>query len=362
MVDIYNAKLLDLLPPNLQQDPDMIAASKSIDKSFLEVVEESKKCILLPNIDNLESDVVDLLAWRQHVDFYNTSFDLAIRRELVKKSIPWHRRKGTSSVVEELVSTFFKNSKIEEWFEYGGDPYYFRIVLNYSLDDEIKTNNIQKKWSQNNRYLDGSWTLDGSHMLDGGEIYEVIQPESNKSNPLEQNNLMDGLNLVKNKRSWLDEILYYLTGSFRENEIFTNLVFTCRTFIEFYKTRYLLLDGTWFLDGEYLLDGYKKYIGDLISIKNINKFFIDKTEIFTPSILSYLKDDAKNFQITSNPTVINKTESVLKSTQKLDNKLKFFIDKPVKQFVVRATGNSYLNGEHLLDGSWLLNGKAIETS
>lgn len=284
MVDIYNSKLLELLPPNLQQDPDMIAASKSIDRSFLEVVNEVKNCILLPNIDNLDSDLVDLLAWQQHVDFYDTSFDLETRRELVKNSIPWHRRKGTPSVVEELVSTFFKNSKVEEWFEYGGDPYFFRILLNYNLDDELKTNTIQKKWTTKNFYLDGSWLLDGSHALNGCEVYEEIQPESSSNNPLEQNNLMDGLELVKNKRSWLDEILLYLSGSFNETEIFANTAVTNKIFIPENNdvsilsnncfslnetediTGKIVIDKLWILDGTNNLDGAKLLDGAITEV------------------------------------------------------------------------------------------------
>ena len=134
MIDIYEVKLLDLLPPNLRHDPDIIAASKAVDDEFLLVVNEAKHCIIMPRIDELESDLVDLLAWERHVDFYDTSLPLEIRRTLVKNSIRWHKRKGTPAAVEEIVTEIFGKGQVEEWFEYGGVPYSFRI--NIEVEDQ----------------------------------------------------------------------------------------------------------------------------------------------------------------------------------------------------------------------------------
>lgn len=128
MINIYEASVLDLLPPNLQSDPDMIAASKAVDNEFLLVANEVKNCILLPNLDSLPSDIVDILAWQMHVDFYDTTLSIEVRRELVRNSIRWHKRKGTPAAVEELISTVFDSGKVDEWFNYGGEPYMFRVI------------------------------------------------------------------------------------------------------------------------------------------------------------------------------------------------------------------------------------------
>lgn len=128
MIDIYNVSVLDLLPPNLKQDPDMIAASKAVDNEFILVVNETKNCIILPRIDELGSDLVDLLAWELHVDFYDPTLTLEIRRQLVKNSSKWHMRKGTPAAVEELIQTVFGDGEVQEWFDYGGAPYMFKVI------------------------------------------------------------------------------------------------------------------------------------------------------------------------------------------------------------------------------------------
>ncbi|GAQ24209.1 phage tail protein I [Tepidanaerobacter syntrophicus] len=160
MIDIYEVKLLDLLPPNLRHDPDIIAASKAVDDEFLLVVNEAKHCIIMPRIDELESDLVDLLAWERHVDFYDTSLPLEIRRTLVKNSIRWHKRKGTPAAVEEIVTEIFGKGQVEEWFEYDGKPYMFKIHTRDLIDSEEKYTKI-----------------------------------------------IDAINTVKNTRSWLEKIV-----------------------------------------------------------------------------------------------------------------------------------------------------------
>lgn len=80
MIDIYNVKLLDIIPPNLKHDPDIIAASKAIDNEFSMVVTKAKECIILPRIDELDSDIIDILAWEMHVDFYDPTLPLDTRR------------------------------------------------------------------------------------------------------------------------------------------------------------------------------------------------------------------------------------------------------------------------------------------
>ena len=128
MISIYEASLLDLLPANLKQDPDMIAAAKSLDTDFLMVVNEVKQCILLPRIDALSEDILDMLAWQMHVDFYDATLNTEVKRSLIKNAYRIHKFKGTPAAVEELISTVFDSGEVVEWFNYGGEPYKFRVI------------------------------------------------------------------------------------------------------------------------------------------------------------------------------------------------------------------------------------------
>ncbi|MFY0545444.1 phage tail protein I [Brevibacillus sp. H7] len=130
MRDIHNISLVELLPPSLLADEKVKAAAQAIDSELKKVTEAIAKLTLLYSVDDLEDAWLDELAWSLHVDFYDVTLPIEQKRELVKNSDAWHRRKGTPSAVEELVSTIFGDGEVEEWYDYGGQPYHFRVVTN----------------------------------------------------------------------------------------------------------------------------------------------------------------------------------------------------------------------------------------
>ena len=129
MISIKDISLLDIMPENLLADKNVLNAAKAIDEQTQDIAEKIKYAILLARSDELDGKLLDLLAWQWHADFYEASMDLATKLKLVKKSIAWHRRKGTKAAVEEAVNAVFGEAHVLEWFEYGGEPYHFKIDL-----------------------------------------------------------------------------------------------------------------------------------------------------------------------------------------------------------------------------------------
>ena len=129
--DLKSVSLLDTLPPNLLADKQLYAAARALDDELQKITVATRNALLLPRLDELSEEVIDLLAWQWHVDFYEPSMSIETKRQLVRESIAWHRIKGTKAAVEKMTQTVFKGGVITEWFEYGGEPYHFRIdVLN----------------------------------------------------------------------------------------------------------------------------------------------------------------------------------------------------------------------------------------
>ncbi|WP_458412787.1 phage tail protein I [Schinkia sp. CFF1] len=130
MIDIYNISLLDLLPENLKQDEDLKAIAEAITPEMQSISLEIKDIIELANLENLLEAVIDLLAWENHVDFYDTSLPLEQKIKLVENADFYHRSKGTPAAVEDLIVTLFGEGKVVEWFEYDAEPGYFKVVTN----------------------------------------------------------------------------------------------------------------------------------------------------------------------------------------------------------------------------------------
>lgn len=124
-----NYGLLDIVPENLLEDKHIRKITEVIDAALKDIYPETAYPALISRIDELDSDTIDSLAWQWHVDFYDEDLSLEVRRALVKNSIRWHMKKGTKAAVEEMVQTVFESGRVTEWFEYGGEPYHFKIDL-----------------------------------------------------------------------------------------------------------------------------------------------------------------------------------------------------------------------------------------
>ena len=125
--ELQSTSLLDILPENLLADAQVYAAARALDDELQKVTAATRDALILPRIDELSEEVVDLLAWQWSVDFYDELKSLAEKRNAVKQSIAMHRIKGTRRAVELALHMVYTSGEVSEWFEYGGRPYYFRV-------------------------------------------------------------------------------------------------------------------------------------------------------------------------------------------------------------------------------------------
>ena len=129
--------LSESLPESIDRD-NVREVAKVIDEKLHELDVMTELCSLYPRIDELSSNLIDALAIQLHVDFYDTTLDLENRRALVKNSILWHMKKGTPFAVAGVVSAAFDKTEVKEWYEYGGEPYHFKIVTEYVTTEKDK--------------------------------------------------------------------------------------------------------------------------------------------------------------------------------------------------------------------------------
>lgn len=131
MIELKDISMLDILPPNLLTDKKIRVITEALDAELHEITKCIKRCQLYSRIDELPEDVIDLLAWQFHVDFYEPiGMNIKTKRKLVKESIAWHRIKGTPAAVEMMLSsTFGRLAKVSEWYEYDGEPYHFKVSV-----------------------------------------------------------------------------------------------------------------------------------------------------------------------------------------------------------------------------------------
>ena len=103
MIDVEKMKLIDILPSSLD-DENIKLIIKAVDALVEDVSNDVKKLELYSRLDELPTEILNLLAWQFHVDFFKYDMTDEVKRNLIRQSIAWHRRKGTPQAVEDMVS------------------------------------------------------------------------------------------------------------------------------------------------------------------------------------------------------------------------------------------------------------------
>lgn len=127
----------DLAPDSLLKDENTKYIMESIDYVIRKIWFENKdKYKLFSRLNSMNDQKIELMLWEMHVDYIDENLNKEQKIDLIKESLLNHMIKGTPAAVENVCSIIFGNAKVTEWFEYNGDPGYFRVSTLGSLQSE----------------------------------------------------------------------------------------------------------------------------------------------------------------------------------------------------------------------------------
>lgn len=127
--DIYQIDFTETFPTALQHDPKIIALAKSLAAELLTVSGHMEDVLIYSRFDYLPEELVDILAYDMHVDWYSYEDPLDVKRQTVKNIVKVHKRMGTKYATETAIQAFFPGGTVQEWFDYGGEPHHFQITI-----------------------------------------------------------------------------------------------------------------------------------------------------------------------------------------------------------------------------------------
>ena len=61
------------------------------------------------------------------MDWWDSDYSTAEKRRTLSASWQVHKTLGTRAAVEKAASAVYPNTRVQEWFEYGGEPYRFKL-------------------------------------------------------------------------------------------------------------------------------------------------------------------------------------------------------------------------------------------
>lgn len=125
MIHDKEYRIADQLTPAIEKEP-ILSLAKTFDTFMADRI-DTTVLLLWGGIDTAKESVLDHLAYHLHVDEYDTSYPIDIKRRMIKQSIPIHKHNGTPFAVKTAIATVYESGQLEEWFSYGGEPYRFRV-------------------------------------------------------------------------------------------------------------------------------------------------------------------------------------------------------------------------------------------
>lgn len=137
MIKLYDSNITDILPEYFTVEPETKALGYAISQAMKRLVRYCENTSVYAIIDRAPDNVLDMLALELNTQYYDDKLDIEIKRKLIKHTLVWYMHSGTPSAVEELVANVFGEGEVKEWFEYGDDPYYFKIITNATMTPEM---------------------------------------------------------------------------------------------------------------------------------------------------------------------------------------------------------------------------------
>jgi len=125
--------ILATFPIALQDDVSAAALGEITARLLARRPEEIDRLRIYPVIDQLPERLLDILAHDFKVDWWDPDYTLWEKRRTLKDSWRVHKMLGTKAAVETAIRAIYPKTEVQEWFEYGGEPYHFR--LNIDLTD-----------------------------------------------------------------------------------------------------------------------------------------------------------------------------------------------------------------------------------
>lgn len=126
--------LVATLPVALQKDPSAVALAEAMAELLARRPKEIEQLLIYPAIDRLDEQLLDILAYDFKVDWWDADYSLEEKRRTLKDSWRVHKLLGTKAAVVMAISAIYPRTKVLEWFEYGGEPYHFRLDINITND------------------------------------------------------------------------------------------------------------------------------------------------------------------------------------------------------------------------------------
>lgn len=154
--------LKKILPPFMREDEFNAALADYLNRDLQELAKPIRILSRWAYIDEIPESHIDELAWELDIDWYDSSASRENKIEQIREALLLKAKRGTKWAVDRLTEIYIGSSVIQEWFEYDGEPYFFRIMTENDSVDPVEYEKLLAaiRYSKNARsYLEGLYFL-----------------------------------------------------------------------------------------------------------------------------------------------------------------------------------------------------------
>lgn len=129
-MDKIQFNFVELVPKFIREDRNGYALAKAIGAAlemFCADVERADAYLTDP--ERMPEWALDEFAYNNGMSWYDRTASVEVKRRWVKEADYMRRCIGTKEAVRRLLLGFYDYCAIDEWFEYGGAPYTFRVSV-----------------------------------------------------------------------------------------------------------------------------------------------------------------------------------------------------------------------------------------
>lgn len=142
--DMMDVDITQLVPEFLLEDRQGRAMAKALETGLrrcCEIIRQGTDIVL--DTDKMPMWRLDEMAWELGCLYSYEETDIEKKRGWVRRARELYGKYGTTEAIYQYLADYFPKAFVEENWEYGGEPYHFRVTLEGGLDEK------REKWARN---------------------------------------------------------------------------------------------------------------------------------------------------------------------------------------------------------------------
>lgn len=154
---LSDVNIMQLIPQFMREDDTIAGLVEGSNNQIHEAMVRLKLLSRWNQIDNMNDNQLDAMAWELNIPWYDSMATIEAKREIIKQSDLVHAKLGTKWAVESILSAYYGEVWVEEWWEYGAEVHHFKLLTTNPkiLNDQAKFNFFLETIKRKSSWFDG---------------------------------------------------------------------------------------------------------------------------------------------------------------------------------------------------------------